>query len=482
MSRGMDNISDNFPESATDGQSADRDKVAFQDAETIIDGASQTVWNGDAHRSVAVTQSKYSRFLSEVEPFSQLPAEVTNTIAACMQKHEFDVGETLLAQGESARRLIVLMDGLIEIDLLDDKGQHHLIDRDGCGSVLGEIGLLTNQPHSANVVAVTRAKGLVLSAEDFHRIARQCPQLSVAFAHLIATRVGRAEVDVFYDKTINGHRIKRRIGVGAMAVVYEAEELSTGRHVALKMMSHRLAYDHEAVNRFHREAKIVQSLKCENIVEVYDCFSAYNTSFITMELCNGPTLSKVIERCSLLPEKEVKAILGQLANALAHAHGNGVIHRDLKPANIMLQMDGTVKLSDFGLAKSFVCADLTNLGQILGTPRYMPPEQLVGTEVDYRADIYALGCIAYELLMGEPLFSESDTMVLLRKQLELSVKESIEITCGQNPDVCRLITPDLRRVLYESLTKEVADRVLDLEAVAHWAQKVGPELVRSASG
>ena len=451
-------------------------------ADATLNAASKTLaFSATSHKSGSETRTEYATFLADFKPFSDLPIEVTNAFAACMEPCEFEVGETLLAQGETTRRLIVVMDGVIEVNLLDEKSQQHVIDRSGAGSVLGEMGLLTNQPHSANVVAVTRTRGLVLNAEDFHRIAQQFPPLSVAFAHLIATRVGHSEVDVFYDKTIKGYRIKRRLGVGAMAVVYEAEELSSGRNVALKMMSHQLAYDHESVVRFHNEAEIVQNFFCKNIVQVYNCFSAYNTLFIAMELCDGPTLANVIDRCTPLPENEVRAILGQLANALAHAHSNGVIHRDLKPANIMLLKDGTVKLSDFGLAKSYLSADLTNIGQILGTPRYMPPEQLVGTEVDYRADIYALGCITYELLMGEPLFSGSDTMDLLRQQLALSVKKSIEISSPQDPGVCRLISPDLKRVLSDSLKKDAQDRVLDLEALGVWQHQVSRHVVASAS-
>ena len=454
----------------------------FRDAETIIDGGNSTQTgnpNTDSFLSDKAI-NEHARFLVTIRPFSELPIEVVNSIAVCVNEREFASDDVLLQQGGTATHLTILTDGIVEVNLLDDNNEHHVLDRDSRGGVLGEIALLTGHPHSANVVAVSTVRALLLEIADFDRIAKQFPSLNVAFAHLIATRVGRQQVDVFYDKTINGYRIKSRLGVGAMAVVYEAEEVASVRSFALKMMSHRLAYDHEAVKRFHREAEIVASLDCENIVKVYNCFSAYNTSFIAMELCDGPTLSQIIRRNPMLPESEIRAIIGQLAAALVHAHAKGVVHRDLKPANVMLLRDGTVKLSDFGLAKSFVGAGLTILGQILGTPRYMPPEQLVGTDVDHRADIYALGCITFELLMGEPLFCESDTMKLLRQQLDLVLDESIDQLIEKRNDF-ETVSAELIQVLRESINREKEERTLDLTTLLDWSCKVDATLIEASS-
>ncbi len=472
-------IGKRYDEASPNGKTLrDLSDSEFRDAETIIDaqcGAEGADLNSDS-RVGDKAINDHARFLLTIRPFSELPIEVANSIAVCVKEHEFATGDVLLHQGGTATHLTILTDGIVEVNLLDDNNEYHVLDRDSRGGVLGEIALLTGHAHSANVVAVSTVRALLLDVVDFDRIAKQFPSLNVAFAHLIATRVGRQQVDVFYDKTINGYRIKRRLGVGAMAVVYEAEESAAERSVALKMMSHRLAYDHEAVSRFHREAEIVASLDCENIVKVYNCFSAYNTSFIAMELCDGPTLSQLIRHNPMLPESQVRAIIGQLAAALVHAHGKGVVHRDVKPANVMLLRDGTLKLSDFGLAKSFVAPGLTNLGQILGTPRYMPPEQLVGTDVDHRADIYALGCITYELLMGEPLFCESDTMKLLRQQLDLSLDESVKTITEQRKDY-ESLSEDLIQILRESINREKEERTLDLATLTDWSDKVDHDLI-----
>jgi serine/threonine-protein kinase len=198
---------------------------------------------------------------------------------------------------------------------------------------------------------------------------------------------------------------------------------------------------------------------------------------MVMELCEGSTLARLSDRCPPLEEGQVFAIVGQLAAALHHAHSAGVLHRDLKPGNVLLTWDGTLKLSDFGLARSFLSTGLTVHGEILGTPRYMPPEQLIGTSVDERADLYALGCIAYELFVGEPPFTEPDVAKLLAMQLNWSLDAALEAARTRKPAAFRDPSPDLRRLLEQTLATDRTKRTLNLEETARLARPIDVDLL-----
>jgi len=425
----------------------------------------------------SATMAGHALFLSSAEPFRDLPPNTITAIAKEMLPCEFQQGDYLLKQGDAAKRLLVVLDGRAEVLLQDDRGGNKSIDLSGSGAVFGEMSLMTGKPAAADVVALSSIRALELPLEQFRTLLQDHPPVGVAFAHLIAQRLGRGEVDVFYDKTINNFRVKRRLGRGAMGVVYEAEELGTGRRVALKMMKHRLAYDQRSVKRFHQEAEIVAQLRSPNIVDVYDSFAAYSTFFMVMELCEGASLAQLIRTRVMLPEQEIRAITGQLAAALLHAHAHEVVHRDLKPANVLLQHDGVIKLSDFGLAKSFLLqeeSNLTSTGEILGTPCYMPPEQLIGSPVDHRADYYGLGCVVFELLMGKPLFRENDVMKLLQLQMQWSLDEALSEFAQFKPPVVREISSELRELLEHALAFEAADRNINLAEIASWAAPLSP--------
>jgi serine/threonine protein kinase len=293
---------------------------------------------------------------------------------------------------------------------------------------------------------------------------------------LFATRRGGAGRDVLAGKTFGGYRFRRHLGQGGMGIVYEASHVETGRQVALKMMSHRLVYDAEALTQFQREAEIIESFDHPNIVTTYGRFAAFHTYFIAMQFCDGHTLEDVINSAGPLPEAEFRRIIGQLAAALDHAHGQNIIHRDVKPANIMLNRDGTVKLMDFGLAKPVE----PDVGQpavsIVGTPRYMAPEQLAGLKVGKEADYFALGCVAYKLLTGQPLFTGRRTADIRREHNRYRM-----------PDfraVCPGMSIATNWLLEQCLARDPWQRRPNLKQVAAWAAPVDPallQLVRSQS-
>jgi serine/threonine-protein kinase len=283
-------------------------------------------------------------------------------------------------------------------------------------------------------------------------------------SELIAQRVGTIALDIMYGKQLGGYRFRHRLGRGSMGIVYLAEEEQSGAPVAVKMLRHDLVYDRQASKRFRREAEVVRQLEHPNIIQVHREFSAYNTMFLSMEYCPGCTLSSAIKTHAPFPIEDVRRIVGQLAAALHHAHSQGIIHRDLKPANVMLSTDGTVKLADFGLARSVASLKMTVHGQMLGTPRYMPSELLAGGEADERADLYALGVIVWEMLTGQPLFQARDIVSLLRQQMMWQLPERTEVR--------KDLPEDLYRILQETLSQQVEDRTLELAPIVEWAEAI----------
>src|SRR5215831_15437181 len=204
-------------------------------------------------------------------------------------------------------------------------------------------------------------------------------------------------------KTISHYRMLEKLGGGGMGVVYKAEDLRLGRRVALKFLPEELARDPEALERFRREARAVSGLNHPNICTIHEIDECERRLFIVMELIEGRTLRTMIGQPIKL--ESVAQLIGQIAKALRVAHTAGIVHRDIKPENIMVREDGLVKLLDFGLARLVLkdaqstaeTIDDTAPGRMLGTVRYMSPEQAGGLSVTSAADIFSLGIVLYEL-------------------------------------------------------------------------------------
>src|SRR6202049_4357531 len=228
------------------------------------------------------------------------------------------------------------------------------------------------------------------------------------------------------------YEVRSAIGAGGMGEVYQAHDTKLGRDVAIKVLPEAFAHDPEKLSRFQREAKMLASLNHPNIATIHGFEQSNGTSYLVMELVSGETLAERVKREGALPTEEALAICKQIAEALEAAHAKSIIHRDLKPANIKVTPEGKVKVIDFGLAKAFSGdaskedpSDLPTLsmpptmhGVILGTAAYMGPEQARGKAVDKRTDIWAFGCVLFELLTGRQAFQGNTLADTLAAVLE----------------------------------------------------------------
>ncbi len=286
------------------------------------------------------------------------------------------------------------------------------------------------------------------------------------------------------------YQIRSHIGAGGMGEVYLARDTKLDRDVAIKVLPESMAHEEERRVRFEREAKLLASLNHSNIAAIYGFEDIDGTNFLVLEYVEGETLAQRLKRGPLSVEESL-GTAKQIAEALEAAHEKGVIHRDLKPANVMVRPDGTAKVLDFGLARaaagksngvpsshdaSTITADTTRPGIVLGTAGYLSPEQARGLPVDQRTDIFAFGCVTYEMLTGRRLFAGK------------TFSDSISSTLNLEPDwtVLPAETPvSVRLLLKRCLAKDckrrlqaIGDARLELDDVASGeslpASPVGP--------
>src|SRR5262245_19547152 len=229
--------------------------------------------------------------------------------------------------------------------------------------------------------------------------------------------------------TLGTYEIMELLGKGGMGEVYRARDSKLKRDVAIKALPDEFSRDHDRLSRFQREAEVLASLNHSNIASIYDVQETNESRFLIMELVEGETLAERIARGPLSID-EALDIAKQICEALEAAHEKGIIHRDLKPGNVKILPDGKVKVLDFGLAKAFQEQQSITLsnsptlisgsapGVILGTVAYMSPEQARGRQVGRRTDIFAFGCVLYEMLTGRPAFEGEDTPEILSRVLQ----------------------------------------------------------------
>ncbi|KHF30833.1 Serine/threonine-protein kinase PrkC [Anoxybacillus sp. BCO1] len=220
-------------------------------------------------------------------------------------------------------------------------------------------------------------------------------------------------------KRLNGrYKILQLIGGGGMANVYLARDMILDRDVAVKVLRLDFVNDELFIKRFRREAQAATSLNHENIVTIYDVGEDDGIYYMVMEYVRGCTLKQYIQQRAPLPVQEALRMMDELTGAIAHAHQNGVIHRDIKPQNILVAEDGTIKITDFGIAVALSSTTITQTNSVLGSVHYLSPEQAKGGMATEKSDIYSLGIVMFELLTGQLPFSGESAVAIVLKHLQ----------------------------------------------------------------
>jgi len=253
-------------------------------------------------------------------------------------------------------------------------------------------------------------------------------------------------------KQLGRYEILNELGQGAMGVVYRAKDPLIDRIVAIKTINLTLADDEkeEYEGRFYQEAKAAGRLSHPNIVTIFDVGKSGDVAYIAMEFLEGRHLRDILNDDPHMPIEQVLDLVAQIARGLAYAHENEVIHRDVKPANIMIVRDGHVKITDFGIARMASAAVRTQTGMVLGSPKYMSPEQVLGKAIDQRSDVFSLGVTLYEMLTGHaPFLGENVNAIMYQTLNAIPVPPS-----SLNSEV-----PDmLNFIVAKALAKDLADR------------------------
>ncbi|MEV5882375.1 protein kinase [Streptomyces sp. NPDC052020] len=252
------------------------------------------------------------------------------------------------------------------------------------------------------------------------------------------------------------YRLTHRLGRGGMAEVFAAEDVRLGRTVAVKLLRADLAEDPVSKARFTREAQSVAGLNHHAIVAVYDSGEDFvggqSVPYIVMELVEGRTIRDLLMNAEAPGPEQALIIVSGVLEALAYSHQHGIVHRDIKPANVIITHNGAVKVMDFGIARALHGASttMTQTGMVMGTPQYLSPEQALGKAVDHRSDLYATGCLLYELLALRPPFTGETPLSVVYQHVQ-----DIPTPPSEASDGC---PPELDGLVMRSLAKEPDDR------------------------
>jgi hypothetical protein len=335
-----------------------------------------------------------------------------------------------------------------------------------------------------------KAFGLALDSEDQSQILMKIRQISSYPSQLSQNSSGitkvagsgnitrhNAENTNFRPKPDsigpNGRYIlSDELGRGGMGVVYQAWDEALDRKIALKKLPQALTDDMENLARFEREAKLLARLSHPAILQIYDLFQDRGEYWMALEYIDGGDLADYLLQHGSLSIAIVTDIGQKIADGMAYAHRQGIIHRDLKPGNILLSENTDPKIADFGLAKMPVSSELTGEGVILGSPRYMSPEQASGSEIDKRSDIYSLGIILYKMVTGQTPFNGDTSQILAQHitQLPSAPRE-------YSPD----IPPELEELILKMLAKDPDDRIQDMTEISESLAALTPVSMSSPS-
>ncbi len=386
--------------------------------------------------------------LSSVKIFQDLEENTIRDIAQQIQVANFLKDEFLAKHGQIGKRLYIIFEGKIEVRTPDQNGANQRKVSLKKGSVVGEISLLINSTYYSDIVALTDTIALYLDRDRFMLLIERHKSFANITSKMMTNRMAKPGG----INRVGKYELTGKLGEGSMATVYNAYDRELEREVAIKKLKYNLAYSHDFLDRFEQEARIIASLNHPNIINVIEVIDEFSTRFIVMEKLEGDNLSVILQAKGAFGLAETKEILSQLASALQYAHDRGekgIVHRDIKPSNILIDSYGNVKLTDFGLAGSPQNKKIN----IEGSPSYLAPEIINGEPVDGRADIYALGVMAFLMLTKSLPFSAPTLAKLLKMQVH-----------QKPPDIrklCPSIDAGLEEFIQRALVKGVKQRIAD---------------------
>lgn len=266
----------------------------------------------------------------------------------------------------------------------------------------------------------------------------------------------------FYD---DRYRIDEKLGKGGMATVYRAFDQKRNKILALKIISLFVLAQNQSEKRFEHEFKIIKSCSHPSVIKAYDLGKTKEgLSFYTMEYLPWDDLGKLLGFAKKLPAKTVHVLVEQIARAFIVFHSRGLLHRDLKPSNLLVSADNRLVITDFGLAKSPTVTNLTDTGQVFGSPSYMSPEQFEGRQLDLRSDIFQLGAVCYEMLTGRKAFDAQDLPDIYNQVLTYFPPPSASIVSG--------LSPRWDHFIERCMAKKASDRFANGREVLDALQKI----------
>lgn len=386
--------------------------------------------------------------LSGVTIFQDLSFETVKAISRHTETVRFETGQKLIKKGTKGEQLFIIIKGKVEIRYPIKSENTYKSVYLNKGSVIGEISLLTDKPYCSDTIALSNTTCLSLERTAFNDLIDRFADFAETMTNLLSERLVQKDG----LKKVRRYQLLNKMGEGNMAIVYNARDPELERNVAIKMLKFELSHDKEFLSRFEREAKLIASLNHPNIINVFEIIQDFSTRFMVMEKLKGKDLAHILKQKGTLSLIETRDILYQVASALRYAHNHGVrgiVHRDIKPSNIFIDDQGHVKLTDFGISSPPFQED----DVIAGSPFYLAPEVINKKTVDGRADIYALGVMAFHMLTGKPPFTATTLTKLFYKQCNQqppSIKE-------QRPD----IDSDMVKFIDGALEKDPNQRISD---------------------
>jgi len=393
-----------------------------------------------------IEKDEIQLILSGVKILQDLEICTIDDIADQIKVVNFEKGQKIVSFGEQGMCLYIIFNGEVDVQVPESQGISKQKIALKKGSVFGEFSLLSeNTKNSADVYATCKTVTLTLEKSKFLTLLKRHELFAKQMTNLMGSRL--AHNGGFNQ--IGKYTLTGRLGEGGMSIVFDAYDQALEREVAIKMLKFESNYQKEFFRRFEIEAKTVARLNHPYIINVIEIIDDFSTRFIVMEKLYGTNLADLLKDKGCFTIDETKHILTQLASALQYAHHQGIVHRDIKPSNVILDSFNNIKLNDFGLAGP----PQARSNNIEGSPLYLAPEIIKGDAVDGRADIYALGVMAFHMLSARLPFNAASLDDLLEQQV-YQLAPDIR-------NVCPEIDDEFAHFINSALEKDPAKRIAD---------------------